>query len=82
MPSQAQSQRSHPPLTIQLPTDKELQEDRRQQALERLRSTNRALPSEEPLRMCPSVPRPTTRQGSWDLLGAQSPPKKLKPSAT
>jgi hypothetical protein len=40
----------HP--TIQIPTEKDVKEGRRQQALERLRAQNRALP-QEPTRSAP-----------------------------
>ena len=64
---QAQGQ-VFPILDIRIPTDEEIQEyrrekeERRQQALERLRNENMALPR------TPSVPRPT----GWESLG----PKK------
>jgi hypothetical protein len=53
-----------PILHIQIPNEEDIQEyrrqqeDRRQQALERLRNENRALPQET--RVCPSVPRSAT----------------------
>jgi uncharacterized protein YbjQ (UPF0145 family) len=59
---------SSPILDIKIPTEEEIQEynrekeERRQQALERLRNENMALPR------TPSVPRPT----GWESLG----PKK------
>jgi hypothetical protein len=64
---QAQGQ-GFPLLDIKIPTEEEIQEynrekeERRQQALERLRNENMALPR------TPSVPRPT----GWESLG----PKK------
>jgi hypothetical protein len=64
---QAQGQ-GFPLLGIKIPTEEEIQEynrekeERRQQALERLRNENMALPR------TPSVPRPT----GWESLG----PKK------
>ena len=67
-----------PNLTIQIPTDQVIQEDRRQQedrcqkedrrqqALERLRVQNRALPQET--RVCPSVPR----SAGWEALSKKN----------
>ena len=60
-----------PILDIRIPTDEDIKEynrekeERRQQALERLRNENMALPR------TPSVPRPTNPVG-WESLG----PKK------
>jgi hypothetical protein len=65
---QAQGPQGPQGLQIQIPTEKDVQEynrekeERRQQALERLRNENMALPR------TPSVPRPT----GWESLG----PKK------
>jgi len=61
-----------PNLTIQIPTDQVIQEyrrqqeDRRQQALERLRVQNRPLPQEA--RVCPSVPR----SAGWESLSKKN----------
>ena len=70
-----QGQQGFPIFRIQIPTEEDMQEhyrkkeERRQQALERLRNENRALP-QEPL-FCPSVPRATTHSVGWE-----SAPKK------
>ena len=64
-----------PILHIQIPKEEDIQEyrrqqeDRRQQALERLRVQNRALPQEtqEP-RFCPSVPR----SAGWESLSKKN----------
>jgi hypothetical protein len=60
-----------PILHIQIPNEEDIQEyrrqqeDRRQQALERLRAQNRALPQEiRVVPLCPSVPRSATGQES------------------
>jgi hypothetical protein len=66
--TQAQGAQVFPILDIRIPTDEDIKEynrekeERRQQALERLRNENMALPR------TPSVPRPT----GWESLG----PKK------
>ena len=71
-----QGQQGFPIFQIQIPTEKEIQEynrekeERHQQALERLRNENRALP-QETQNFCPSVPRSTT-----DSVGWESVPKK------
>ncbi len=62
-----------PILHIQIPKEEDIQEyrrqqeDRRQQALERLRVQNRALPQET--RVCPSVPRSAT---GWESLSKKN----------
>ena len=69
IPLQAQGPQG---LQIQIPREEDIQnflrekEDRRQQALERLRNENRALPLAS---FCPSVPRPAPVGGS--LSGAK-----------
>ena len=61
-----------PILHIQIPKEEDIQEyrrqqeDRRQQALERLRVQNRALPQEA--RVCPSVPR----SAGWESLSKKN----------
>jgi len=66
IPLQGHTQKG-PILHIQIPNEEDIQEyrrqqeDRRQQALERLRAQNRALPQEiRVVPMCPSVPRSAT----------------------
>ena len=64
-----------PILHIQIPKEEDIQEyrrqqeDRRQQALERLRVQNRALPQEtQRARVCPSVPR----SAGWESLSKKN----------
>ena len=74
-----QGQQGFPIFQIQIPTEEEIQEynrekeERRQQALERLRNENRALPQETPPPLlCPSVPRSTTDSVGWESVSKKN----------